>query len=103
MTILDDKECRTRIYALLERKYSSLLMEEFMRTFKRSVNEGISTPGSSACQDWDKFLTDMGMRLSSFMTEEKDSILIKNPGPNSGFITIPKEVAQKILVLGFLP
>lgn len=98
--VLNEKDYKDRLYDFLERKYSDILMEEFIGTFKKSCNEGISVPTH---HNWDNFLVGMGMKLSPFMTHEKDSISIKNPAPHTGFISMTVEMAERIIVLGGLP
>lgn len=85
-----------KLYDILEKKYSSLLMEDFIRTFKRSSMEGISCPNG---HKWEEFLESMDIKTFP----RANSVSIKNPAPHSGFISIPHEVAEKILVLGSLP
>lgn len=96
----NDEYCKGKIYDILDKKYSCLLMEEFFLASKKSAHEGISVPSS---HNWEKVLTDMGMELSPIRFDSKDFISIKHPAPQLGFIIIPVEIAEKILTLGGLP
>jgi len=85
-----------KLYDILEKKYNSLLMDDFIRTFKRSSIEGISCPTN---YKWEEFLESMDIKTFP----RANSVSIKNPAPHSGSLSIPNEVAEKILVLGDLP
>lgn len=98
---LDDKFHKDKLFDLLDDKLKEFLIEDFTRM--RKSNEGVSFPLNTN-KKWDEYLESMGVKTSSLMIQEKDFVCIKNPQRADGsrplFLLIPKDVAEKILVLG---
>lgn len=81
-----------------EKKLNAIFKDNFNQFF--GYNKIV--PASVTIERWDCKLEDLGCQVSPLFKVKKDHHRIEHPARNC-YIFVPKELTQKILVLGGLP
>lgn len=96
-------EMKERLHSILKDRLVRLWAEHaFAKHFANILSiENRVTIAEDSIREWDELLGSLGIKTSD--TPSDEGIVIRDPARQERFISVPKEVAEKILMLGGLP